>query len=350
MVCQLREGLPIELIGEDARFSPLAQETALVRISRDESYREVRSLTCTSHRIHYKTNDNVLAIRLDSVSSFETRGGLLKSKKIVLLLVNGGTHHEVSLRLTDKARFDSLVAVLSDVIREKAWLKSGGLIPKPVLGGIARVVARIEERSSNQGILLDAGLSDLDSLRANARELKELINSLMMSSNSNEASGIASLLREYGLFDTSSATGFTRVEGSMMEESRLSAIVNSALRSAGGVILIHDLFCLVNRTLKLEKIFSPLQFLDHIARIPSVQVVIVNGYRVVVSLNLEELNEKVCSFLKEEDGLSEGDISSKLEIANLVVLHLLLLKVEETYGRVVRDQTDEETSWYINVF
>jgi hypothetical protein len=219
-----------------------------------------------------------------------------------------------------------------------------------MLGGIARVVARIEQKSNQQGLLLDAGLSDLDALRSNANELRDMINTMVANANGNEISEIDSLLKEYGLFDKGKDAATAQPRQMSDSKSGISSIVESAVRGAGGVILLHDLFCLVNRKLKLERIYSPREFLDEMTRISSINMFIVEGYRVVVSLKLDELDQRLQSVLKEIDGKSESDLSSELGISNPVVLHLLLLKVEEIFGRIVRDQTDDGASWYLNVF
>lgn len=348
--CTLRDGIPVELLGEESRLSLSRSDRLFVRSPGDDDYMEARTLDCTTHRIHFTVDDDVLGVRFDSVVKFETRGGLVKSKKLVLMFASGDEMHEISIRVLDKSRFDSLLSVLTSTLQEKAWLKSGGFVPKPILGGISRVIARIEKKSNQQGALLDEGLSDLNALKANAKELRDMINSMVSMADGSEVSEINSLLKEYGLFENHKDNVNSGNQASGPSRSSISNIVDSAVQGAGGVILLHDLFCLVNRKLKLERIYSPRHFLDELTRIPSINMFSVNGYRVVVSLRLEDLDLRLQTLLNQNCGKTEVDICAELGINNQVVLHLLLLKVEEIFGRIIRDQTQDGTDWYLNVF
>ena len=217
--------------------------------------------------------------------------------------------------------------------------------PRPTLGGISRVVARLETVANKQESTVDAGLADLESMKKNANELKDLISTLKRGGGSPELSEMDELLSEYGLFNAGN-----EITQSDKSESSIAPHVSAAVQAADGVILVHDLFCLINRKMKLERIYSPREFLSELYRIPSVSMVKVLGYTVIVSLKLNEINSRLLKCLQEKDGRSDSEVSEILGIRNLVVLRLLLIKAEENYGQVVRDDSIEGTHWYLNAF
>ena len=79
----------------------------------------------------------------------------------------------------------------------------------------------------------------------------------------------------------------------------------------------------------------------------SVQLINVCGYKVVISLRLTDINSRTVDLLVKNGPLAESAIASALGSLNGVVLHLLLLKAEESFGSLVRDQHDVVT-WYVN--
>jgi hypothetical protein len=344
MLCVLRDGVPIEFVGEESLVTFPSSSRAFIRSFIDDEYCEVKNLTCTTHRLHYARGGEIQAIRLDTVISFELRGGFLKPKKLVFHIRRDIGSCEFSLRLAERDQLESLISAVSSSLQEKRWQRTGGFVLRPIMGGLSRVVARVEQVAHNQGLVLDSGLADLDSMRKCANELKDVITQLKRGGNSEELSEIDKLLSEYGLFDHD----FTSL---INPEQNLSSIVLSAVHSAGGVILLHDLFCLVNRKLKLERVFSPKEFLNQVSRMTSVTVMVIRAYKIVVSLNLEQVHAKLLSVLSDSTaGTSESILAGKLQISNIVVLHLLLLKVEELYGRIIRDDYLQSTSWYLNIF
>ena len=345
--CVMRDESLVDFFGELPRFSLGNKESALVRLSSLSNYEEVRNLTCTTHRLHYIQGSDVLAIRLDAIVSYETRGGFVKSKKLVLGFGERGQACEFSIRILDKERFESLISVISSVLKQKEWLRTGGYALKPMLGGITRVVARVEQADQNRGALVDAGLTDLNSMRNNARQLNEIISQINRGANAQEISEINTLLSEYGLLNRE-ATCVSTTESTSAKS--ISSLVISAVQSAGGVILVHDLYCLINRKLKLERVYSPKEFLVEISRIASVNIMNIRGYKAVVSLNVQNLNDTILPLLNVAEGAPESILSNKLSIKNIFVLHLLLLKVEESFGKIVRDEFDDSTYWYLNAF
>jgi hypothetical protein len=183
-------------------------------------------------------------------------------------------------------------------------------------------------------------------MKANAKNLQELLNSLKRGATDEETGAVAALLREYGLGE-----GFHNVPNGLSSSDFLENMVKSAVGVSNGVILIHDLFCLINRGLKLERIFSPKEFLAELRGMKSVQIMEISGYKIVVNLTLSDLNAKVVDFLVRNTMASVSEISSRLEIGNPRILSLLLGKIAQTFGGIVLDsQAHPEQVWYLNRF
>jgi hypothetical protein len=153
-------------------------------------------------------------------------------------------------------------------------------------------------------------------------------------------SEINKLLDDFGIL--SSTSSFETIS-----EAGLASIVQTAVSSSHGVMLVHDLFCLVNRKLQIERILSPKEFLLELSRIASIQVLDVCGYKVVISLRVADLNSKTTEFLRTRGPQTEEAIGRYLGLTSPHVLHLLLLKAEESLGTLLRDQ-HENVTWYVN--
>ena len=333
------DGHPARLMGEEVLVSIPPKIEVRVKSQPSSDYETVRELCCTSHRLHYASGNGVVGIRLDSVIRASVRGGFLRPPKLVLE-IRREVGLELSIRVGAKDEFNGILAAVNRAIADQVWIRTGGFISHPRLGGVSRVVARVDQSAYRQGIQIDSGLSDLESVRANAKQLKETISNLKRGGSDPEVSEINALLSEYGLLssvETSSSSG----------DSSIEPLVRAAVSSANGVMLVHDLFCLINRKLRIERSLAPKEFIGTLSRIPSVQLINVCGYKVVISLRLTDINSRTVDLLVKNGPLAESAIASALGSLNGVVLHLLLLKAEESFGSLVRDQHDVVT-WYVN--
>lgn len=343
--CVLKNESPIELVGESIHYTQDVHERLTIKLDSVDKYRQVQKFRVTSHRIMYRDGSELLALPLNVVDNIEVRGGILKPKKVVLRILTEGSVLYLNVRSEESRMTDVLNSVISDAIRARAWIKTEGFVPSARVGGITRVVAKLSVDADHQSELVDTGLVDLKSIKANAKTLEDLLDSLKRNTNEQEAGQVNELLREYGL---------SEVQGHAHEGSCvLKDLVESALAATSGVILIHDLFCLINRRLRLEKIFSPKQFLEELKYVESIQVLQVFGYKIVVNLKLSDLNIKVIEHLQLHNKSSLSEITTVLNIGNHIVLSLLLRRIEEMYGDIVRDDKTgygEEPDWYLNIF
>ena len=344
--CSLTNESPIELVGESIHFTQDTQERVTIKLAPSDKYRQVQKFRVTSHRIMYRDGSELLALPLDVVDNIEVRGGIFKPKKVVLKVINGGSFLYFNVRSEGSKRTDVLDCVISEALRTRAWVRTEGFVPSARIGGITRVEAKLGVDADHQSELVDRGFVDLQSMKANAKSLEDLLDSLKRNTNEQAAGQVNALLREYGLCEVQ---GHAHEEGSGV----LKDMVESVLTATSGVILIHDLFCLVNRRLRLEKIFSPKQFLEELKFVESIQVLQVFGYKIIVNLKLPDLNQKLIEHLQQHNKSSVSEITTVLKIGNHTVLSLLLRRIEEMYGDVVRDDKTgygEEPDWYLNKF
>lgn len=334
-----------ELIGESILYSQERTEEVRLKDDIQPGYRNVEKFKVTTHRLLYTDGGEDIALHLNLVIRIEVRGGLMNPKKLLLTTRSSDSEHKFHLRTFNRGRFDELVRVIQESLRAQAWLKTEGFVPRAIIGGVSRVVRKLNTEEQMHSEVVDSGLVDLQSLKANARILQDLIDSLKREATDiNSAGALRALLQDYGLGET----GESHPKGT----GNLMGLVESAISASNGVILIHDLFCLINRKLKLEKIYSPRQFLKELQSMSSsLYILEISRYKIVMKIKLHDLNAMVVGILKERQRLGNSDISLILKIGNPRVVSLLLTRIEETYGNIVKDgQADPDPEWYLNNF
>lgn len=333
----------VPLEGETEVVSIRSPCVIQIRETPSKEYSSADSLNLTSHRLYYEMNRDIVAAKLSSLRNIETRGGLLRSKKLVLTFNDDTRILEMNIRLSDTRHFQQMLQRLKEIWLQKTWTTTPQYLPRPKIGGINRVMIRSDNAALANKALIDSGLSDLTSLRANARGLTDVLKRLRREGTSEEINQIEYLLLEYGLVQNGAT--------SASPEPHLVEMVQSALKNAQGVMLIHDMYCLINRKLRLEKLYTPKQFLLEIQSIKSIDCVVILGYRILLSLSLSDLNRKVVGVLTDIPFLSTQEMSENVGIGNTVVLKLLLLKAEEMFGEIVRDEDEfGQINWYRSIF
>jgi hypothetical protein len=314
-----------------------------IKVSHSSDYCDVNSLHITSHRLYYFKDGNIFAVNLNTVQDIQQRGGFLRSRKIVISLCLNEQSCEISVRIKHVHQFHEVLHRLREVWTRKAWVIYRGNTPMNQIGGISRVLQRVDHTAVTKQSIIDSGFSDFSSLRGNAKGLSEVLERIKRDGTTEELNEIDALLSHYGLVPS----GNSSVPCNMV----LSDIVESAVKAAEGVIMIHDLYCLVNRKLRLEKLYTPREFLLEIQSIKSVECISILGYRAIINLSLLNLNRRVVILVTQIPYLSTKQVGENVNIGNAVVLKLLLLKIEEEFGEIVRDEDDlGQINWYRNIF
>lgn len=230
-----------------------------------------------------------------------------------------------------------------------------------MLGGIARVLKRVDDISNQQSELADAGLSDLTSLRANARDLATLIEQIERNRLPGEDSTcIRALLSEYGL-GSNSALCCTS-SGAI---SQVSAFVAAGLRSRpSGAMLESDLFCLVNRRLRLEAVLSPKEFHEIIISMSSAdacsefELIQLEGWSLVVLRGVFDLSAiygKLDAYFEnapEKPSIDVPQFKQLMGYDNASLALVVLSRIEKEIGAICRDNGGDfgVTQFYRNLY
>jgi hypothetical protein len=159
--------------------------------------------------------------------------------------------------------------------------------------------------------------------------------------------------------------GFGEERSDSSNDSRIYELIIKALEASLGVIFIHDLFCLVNRRLQLERTISPPEFVDILEgycnqKLSAISLLSVNKYTLVVlksKYDIGKLRDAVLEYLDDLSFNSPKFISS-VEFANECGINdpnlasILLAQIESEFACIVRDSGGEfdDLVFYKNLY
>jgi len=155
------------------------------------------------------------------------------------------------------------------------------------------------------------------------------------------------LLAEYGLLDD---------EGLTTTTSQVETYVLSVLQSSPfGALLVHELFCLINRKIGFDRTISPPEFVEIIKSMPGCEFVSSDTLVVLKSkFNLEKLNEKLLSYLNSRESCSVNEFAHLVEIPyeSESLAYIFLSKIEDDFGSICRDNGGdfEDVVFYKNFY
>lgn len=300
-------------------------------------YGLIKQMKVTSHRILLILENDCLAIRLDEIDKVEIRKKFLSTNRLGCTFTN--CHFNLSLKIKDDEILNTVYQTLSRLISRQPWLSTGGYLEKASVGGISKISASVTESSARALSCTDTGLVDLMSLKKFANELKETIDKLRSSSDDSEKAAYRDLMNEYGLSADPSQMSHSTTE------SKIESMINQAVTaSPAGIMFAHDLFCLVNRGLKLEAVLTPREFMDIITNLPkdsSIGVMNVDNYTLVYSrgkFHIERIEEVIG---KLGDFFRVDEFAKTLKIADLRLVQSLLTRIEMDTGQICRDNGGE---------
>lgn len=358
--CQEADGLPLRLVGESDVFTlPVGEE---LRIDSDDAslgdaahQRGVRARV-TTHRLYWKSAaaEVWLAVRLDGVIGAECLGGFLRARACVLQLQSGGT---LSVRAPDAARTDELRDQVAVVVREARWLQ--GSFEASSMGGLQAILARKAVQRQAVEESLDLALADLKSLRQYAADTAAIARRVAQrSAEPGEAAGVQKLLEEFGLLgaDGKLVAGPSLGAGLSEEEADVERVCVAALERRGGfgMMLAHDVFCLVNRARGTAQL-SPEEVMSAIKKCcrPGGRLLLKSlgstGALAVslASTNQARIDEKLLS-LAQEWPLSAFRVATALQITASEAQYLL--RDAESRAVVIRDDAHDGLYFYRNFF
>ena len=293
----------------------------------------LNKLNITSHRILLISESDCLGVRLDEIETIEIRRRFMATPRILLRFKV--FQYVLSLKIKDEQFLDTIHQTLTRLISRKSWLPSG-YVSRASVGGISRISAKVDENASRAVASTDAGLADLMSLKTFASELKDTIERLHSSSDNSEQIAYKQLLQEYGL-SLGVPTASQPLSGNKIE-----TMIDRALASSpAGIMFAHDLFCVINRALKLETVLSPSEFMSCIKSFssnPAIGVMTIDNYTLVFRRAKFDMNE--IQRLVEEmhnEFFKIEDFAKKLNVSDFRLAQSLLTQLELDTGTICRD-------------
>ena len=306
-------------------------------------YSRVSGLTTTSHRIYYSDGRESVSIRLDKVRSFGIRGGWFGKKKAVLVVEPS---EEISIRFDTDDNMRHFLEILEKSLSARAWIASAGYSVRASLGGLSRVVNRVDQVSSYEGSLIDIGLTDLDGMKKYVAELISVLDKLKRSSLGKNEGYVEALLHEYGLDG-----------GSSLVDNSAVGQLQKILNSFNGIILYHDGFCLLNRALRLERIYTPFEFVQLVRE--NFGTLSVGNYLLIIDqskFNFSRMERKIASYFQQNGNsaltIPEASIILQIPADNITLLILGKIELEKN-ASICRDNgnlLDSEIKYYKNRF
>uniref|UniRef100_A0A7S0FY44 Vacuolar protein-sorting-associated protein 36 n=1 Tax=Pyrodinium bahamense TaxID=73915 RepID=A0A7S0FY44_9DINO len=266
--CREDGGLPTKLVGESDAFCLPATEELIfelegsgvqdgdaqshmrAKLSGRDTHNGVR-VRLTTHRLLWWTPaaNCWLAVRLDAVSLAEASGGgVFRPRRCELKPREGGP--PIAVRRAEAEQTDELLAQVQAAIGACDWRR--GSYEEAAMGGLQRILGQRENRQQAVGETLDLALADLESLRQHAAQAAvaaRQVGLCMASQAGGEGAGVQQLLEDFGLL---APDGTAVVKGGQLKadiEEDVARVCRAALEKRGGLgmLLAHDVFCLVNR-------------------------------------------------------------------------------------------------------
>lgn len=208
--------------------------------------RKVARVRVTSHRIiwHDVTTDTWLALRLDNVAKVEdSGGGFMRSPRITILMKSGLS---ILIKCGEESIKESLMSHMQQAISAAGWAQ--GSYEVAAMGGLKKVLAQREAKMKNTGEVLDAAVTDLESLKQHATRTVAAARQLAAAEGTANQ-GVAALLNDFGLLNSDGTAVVAGGESMRDIEADVERVCEAALERRGGLgmLLAHDAFCLVNR-------------------------------------------------------------------------------------------------------
>ena len=312
--------------------APFINETRLEYQGFPKIEGKVLDIRITSHRFIFQVLVEHFAVRNDMILDLTVQSSMMRSHKLLLRLANGRSDTLV-FKFNDREIRDTVHQTLSRILARKPWVEYGGYRKVESIGGITRVSAQVRDQNKQAESSTDIGLADIEALKRNCEELRETIDKLRDSTNDSDTSVYSSLIEQFGLATDSNIT--------------LSSLLEKIVASTPvGVIFAHDLFCLINRKLKMETIFSPSEFMDTLKSLSShsslIGVVQVGNYSLVLSrekFNTKRIREHIKS--SRDNIIRVEDFARTLGLTDTLLVQAVLVQIEMESGDICRDDGGE---------
>jgi len=264
--CREEGGVPVKLVGESDIFClPATEELSFEAedacVQDSDAHSSMRSklsgravhsgarARLTTHRLVWRSPAAScwLALRLDAVATTGATGGVFRPRRCELRLCQG---QAVAIRCSEAGRTEELLVQLQAAVEASRWQQ--GSYEAASIGGLRRILDERETRQQAVGGTLDVALADLESLKRHAGHAVAAARQVaahMPPEGSREGAGVRELLEDFGLLGQD---GAAVAQGGHLKadvDADVARVCQAALEKRGGLgmLLVHDVFCLVNR-------------------------------------------------------------------------------------------------------
>jgi len=374
--CREDAGLPTKLVGERDLFSlpateelcfelegsgvqdPDPQTIVRAKLNGRDTHAGTRA-RLTSHRLFWRAAaaEGWLAVRLDAVASAEgTGGGVFRTRRCELNLRAGGP--SLAVRRGETEQTDELLAQVRAALAAGGWRE--GSYEAASMGGLQRILGQRENRQQAVEETLDLALADLESLRQHAAQTvaaARQVATAMSSQAGAEGAGLQQLLDDFGLL---APDGTAVVKGGHLKadiEQDVAQVCKAALERRGGLgmLLAHDVFCLVNRA-RGTALVSPEEVMAALRRCACNGGTLrlrTLGSNSALAVSLARTDDRDLDAqlvrLAQAEPLTAVVLASKLgNLTSSEAQHLLL--DAEARAALVRDEAPEGVYFYPNFF
>ncbi|KAL0222459.1 hypothetical protein RCL1_002313 [Eukaryota sp. TZLM3-RCL] len=363
----------------------------------------------TSHRILYFTQDSStkLSIPLAQISSFElTKGFLFRHAKIILKVKplptpTPSTHPPLTIRYSfqEGGSSDSF-SLLQRALSDQSWIITSSFSKPTSLSGVGVAAAKnMVHMERDQARQVMTNIEDLEALQKHANELTSLatrlsrsVNEAKSQENSSEnliddaETRVNGVLNSLGLSVVASRNNLSNSEFYIALARDITTVLKPILTSKsnnslknftgvfvgdwGGLIGLHDGFCLVNRARSTDLV-SPCDFLQAcqlledlstgltLYTLPSGSKAIITGRGIsganqMIQSHFERVSQSpgldwsVKVKGKVFVGLSVVEIATSLELAVGITKDLIVGLERESV--LVRDESTNGVLYFLNAF
>lgn len=258
--CRVEDGVPVRLINEeDLHVIPAAQEMWVeaegAGIGRQHGMSSAMQHIgtrgrITTHRMMWYVAEVKmwLALRLDGVSRIDFATAFMRTSFCKIFLSAGaGAIQSLDIRCNEARDAAELVKQLKEASAAGRWRQGSYDVSAAV--GLQRVLGARQAKQQVVGETLDVALTDLGALKQYAAQTVAAARKVAAKQQGNDTSGVQSLLEDFGLLG---ADGGLVVKGGTTAQAvagDVLSVCEAALKKRGGfgMLLVHDIFCLVNR-------------------------------------------------------------------------------------------------------
>ncbi|XP_058795295.1 vacuolar protein-sorting-associated protein 36 [Phymastichus coffea] len=353
-------------------------------------------VTLTSHRIIYKTQDNLtFALRLSLIIFFEEEnpGALFftRSKKVVLHLteppsdkLTGPIDHSYHnhVKLSFKEGLDpNFVIHLSDTVTKRLWeiiplnisivtnsISVQGSSNTKVLPqikprtGIIGIERSIQEQQKATDESITIAFQDLKKLMVMAKDMVTI--SKTISAKIRERQGditedetvrFKSYLMSLGIDDPVTRDAYkTENEYFKQLARQIAEVLEEPIKEVGGMMALTDAYCRVNRARGLELV-SPEDLLNACRQLAPLNLPLIlrtfdSGVMVLQARvhSDYEVAEAVSQLIKDRGSITATELAQSAGISVILACERLLMT--EKYGKACRDDSIEALRFYPNLF